>query len=91
MNSIEKYAMITFFCAGLMGKEDFVHTKYYCPHCGALNQPKNSPKTMSVSSSSNVSPKAALVTRSSSPEVASKSEIVETEEQQVAPTDSICQ
>ncbi|XP_021617688.2 uncharacterized protein At2g24330 [Manihot esculenta] len=41
----ESYALICGNCHmhnGLVRKEDFPHITYYCPHCRALNQPKNS-------------------------------------------------
>lgn len=39
------------FCAGLARKEDFPYITYYCPHCRALNRPKQSEEHVSGSTS----------------------------------------
>lgn len=37
-----------YLCAGLARKEDFPFITYYCPHCQALNKPRNSDEGMSA-------------------------------------------
>lgn len=39
-------------CEGLARKEDFPYITYYCPHCNALNRPKESEGHISGSISS---------------------------------------
>lgn len=45
------------FCPGLARKEDFAYITYYCPHCHALNRPKELEEHVSgsVSDSPNLS------------------------------------
>lgn len=35
-------------CAGLARKEDFAYITYDCPHCNALNKPKNSEENLLI-------------------------------------------
>lgn len=39
------------FFSGLARKEDFPFVTYYCPHCNALNQPKQHRERVSLSNS----------------------------------------
>ncbi|GFP79928.1 uncharacterized protein at2g24330 [Phtheirospermum japonicum] len=50
----QSYALICGNCHmhnGLARKEDFPYVTYYCPHCSALNRPKQSDDRVSVSDS----------------------------------------
>ncbi|XP_015885339.3 uncharacterized protein At2g24330 isoform X2 [Ziziphus jujuba] len=52
----QSYALICGNCHmhnGLVRKEDFPYITYYCPHCNALNRPKQSEEHMSGSSTPN--------------------------------------
>lgn len=51
------------FLAGLARKEDYVFITYYCPHCSALNRPKESEEH--VSSSITTSPQTSSLTKES--------------------------
>lgn len=42
--------------AGLARKEDFPYIAYYCPHCHALNRPKNSEQPLSGNTSPEMDP-----------------------------------
>lgn len=55
---VGKVFLSAYFSSGLAGKEDFPFITYYCPHCHALNKPKQSGVPISGSNSSNMgSPK----------------------------------
>ena len=50
--------LYTYFPSGLARKEDFPYVTYYCPHCHALNQPKQLDACISAPTSPNMgSPK----------------------------------
>ncbi|KAJ0081155.1 hypothetical protein Patl1_12429 [Pistacia atlantica] len=62
----QSYALICGNCHmhnGLARKEDFLYITYYCPHCHALNRPKESEEH--VSSSITSSPKMSSLTKDS--------------------------
>lgn len=48
----ENYFFFCCMCEGLARKEDFSYITYYCPHCNALNRPKESEGHISGSISS---------------------------------------
>ncbi|EOY29121.1 hypothetical protein QUC31_020950 [Theobroma cacao] len=55
----QSYALICGNCHmhnGLARKEDFPYITYYCPHCHALNRPKQSEEHVSSSSSPSMNP-----------------------------------
>lgn len=50
---IWRHNYVLIFGAGLARKEDFPYITYYCPHCQALNRPKQSEERTSSSSTPN--------------------------------------
>ncbi|XP_057768033.1 uncharacterized protein At2g24330-like isoform X2 [Salvia miltiorrhiza] len=63
----QSYALICGNCHmhnGLARKEDFPYITYYCPHCNALNRPKQADERLSGSSTPSLTSKASVVSES---------------------------
>lgn len=51
---LKQYASCYYYFAGLAMKEDYPYITYYCPHCNALNRPKQVEGHASDSNSPNM-------------------------------------